>query len=435
MNSKRGKWSQYEILKADEKIKPYLVHTELFTEESFYQNLRKRLVVRPCYSPAEISVSLFEEKEGTYKIQTGTFSAAFTGKKDAFQYVSQACAKEKFHILQDLSFSIHKNEKPVELFVTLHRDSFSVWRVAEVMGKNNLLSQKEITAFQETFQKAAVHTVLCLEKHYPACSTFVLEIGCSQEKWWIQDVNLDFSKSKWNHHQALSSIKELSPYLPPTQLATAHTIFHFLKTYKQVMLKPCLGQWGKGIIQVSTIKEDVFEVHNKRKKFVVEGQTAFINYLYTNYLSKERYIVQKTIQLATINNCVFDLRIMVQRKNAACAWEVTGRAAKVSVRDFIVTNVAKSIIPLEEALKKSFLQTNATKLASEIDHICLIAARHLGDYYPVISRIGLDIGLDKDGRSWLIEANLVPDVSLFKQLQDQSIYEKIINKSKNDQTD
>ena len=101
------------------------------------------------------------------------------------------------------------------------------------------------------------------------------------------------------------------------------------------MLKPCLGQWGIGIVQVSWVQEDVFEVHNERKKQIIVGRVALIDFLQTNYLSKESYIVQEKIPLATINNRFFDARIMVQRADQS-EWEVTAKVAKISEKNILL---------------------------------------------------------------------------------------------------
>jgi hypothetical protein len=38
---------------------------------------------------------------------------------------------------------------------------------------------------------------------------------------------------------------------------------------------------------------------------------------------------------------------------------------------------------------------------------------------------GLDIGIDKYGKPWFIEANLVPDISIFRFLPDKTMLNRI----------
>ncbi|MEK4229210.1 YheC/YheD family protein [Solibacillus sp. FSL H8-0538] len=430
MEITRGRWSQYQILNANEKTKPYVVHTELFNEQSFYQNLNQQLVIRPCFGSKEIHVFLIPGEKEKYKIQNESFSMIFNNKSDVYNYLENICTTEKYYILQDFSFLNNRNEEAVELFVTMHRDQFFNWSVTAVLEKNGFLKQKEIDFIIQKLDDSAIQTVLCLEKHYPECPTIVLDIGILKEEWYIRDIFLHFSKSKWSQYQVLSFVDELAAYLPHTQLATTHTILHFIQEHKQVMLKPCLGQWGIGIVQVSWLQGDVFEVHNERKKRLIEGRASLIDYLQTHYLSQKSYLVQERIPLATIEDCIFDARVMVQRENRGSNWEVTAKVAKISSKKYIVTNVATSIILLEEALQKSKINSDPQKLLSKLNEICMIGALYLGNCYLDITRIGMDIGIDKKGDIWIFETNLVPDVSLFKRLQDQSIYEKIIKKNK-----
>ena len=430
MKMTRGRWSHYQLLNANEKMKPYIVHTELFNEQSFYQNSYQHFVIRPCFGSTEINVFLMEGDKKQYNVQNGSFSTTFTKKTEVFNYLIKECSKEKYYILQDLSFLARRQEEAVELLVTVHRDPLLNWSVSTVLEKKGLLKPQEIDSIKQTLYDSAIETALCLEQHYPECSTIVLDIGLLKEKWYIRDMILHYSKSKWSQYQILSRVDELAVYLPQTQLATPHTILHFIQKYKQVMLKPCLGQWGIGIVQVSWIKGDIFEVHTERRKQIVEGRLSLIDYLHTRYLSKESYLVQEKIPLATISDSIFDARVMVQRENQNSKWEVTAAAAKIPIKNYIVTNVAKAIIPLEEALQKSIIKRDSQKLLSKINEICMIAALSLGDRYLTVTGIGMDIGIDKNGGIWIFETNLVPDVSLFKKLADQSMYEKIIKKKK-----
>lgn len=140
----RGRWSQYQILNANEKIKSYVVHTELINKHNFHQNLHQHLVIRPCFGSTEISVILMGGDKKQYKVQNGSFWTTFTRKTDVFNYLDNVCTQEKYYILQDFSFLNNRNEEAVELFITMHRDQFFNWSVTAVLEKKGLLKQKEI---------------------------------------------------------------------------------------------------------------------------------------------------------------------------------------------------------------------------------------------------------------------------------------------------
>ncbi|MDR7077617.1 hypothetical protein J2Y03_002641 [Neobacillus niacini] len=45
--------------------------------------------------------------------------------------------------------------------------------------------------------------------------------------------------------------------------------------------------------------------------------------------------------------------------------------------------------------------------------------------YPNARMWGLDIGIDQFGKPWFIEANLVPDISIFRYLSDKTMLNRI----------
>ncbi|MDF2856259.1 MAG: hypothetical protein K0Q87_2110 [Neobacillus sp.] len=427
----KGRWSLYQLLNSSEKLKTYLLSTAIFNEHLFDKNPPPpHFMIRPCFGSTKMNVSS-KEKEEQYSINNGNFSIDFNGISEVLDYLNDACKEERFYILQDLSFLHNKNKTLHNLYVTVQRRKNSKWTVADIFEKSGLLIQDELSLVEKQFHDIFIETARCLESPFPECTTLVLDIGMIQEKLWIQDVELHFSKSKWCQYQILKTKKELSPFLPDTQLATPMTILNFLEKYKQVMLKPCMGQWGLGIVQCTLKKGEVFELHIERNLHIIEGRKEFIHYLLEHFLLKKTYMVQERIQLATIEDCVFDTRVMVQREDPAFEWEVTANAVKIASKKFIVTNVARALLPLDLALEKSNIKNLSTEsIIIRLDQICINAANHLGEHFKDIIMIGMDVGIDVHGNIKMIETNLVPDISLFKKLSDKSVLEKIKNKMK-----
>ncbi|MBS2967846.1 YheC/YheD family protein [Metabacillus sp. KIGAM252] len=425
----RGRWSQYQTLQANENINSYLLKTDLFMEDSFLKNLQHHLTIRPCFGREEIRVSKIAGREDQFKVIDvfGRTESTLSGKKEVYHHLNDLCKTDQFYILQDTDLLRTKDAPIFELLVTVHRDLRFIWQVTDIIEKNGLTNRRQMKSILKMVNDAAIEAALCLVGDEADCSTIIIEFGLLLDKLWIQDIELHFSKSKWSQYQLLSFNDDLSRFLPHTQLATPNTFFSFIKKYRQVMLKPCNGQWGIGVIKVSLKKGGIFEVHSERKKVELKGQQEITDYLQTHYFSKDRYIIQNRIKLGTIDDCIFDARVMVQREDSNSTWEITAKVAKIATKDFIVTNVAKSILLLEEALgNSSNNKRKIKKLLSKIDRICKIGALYLGDYYQDVTCIGMDIGIDHRGRIWIFETNLVPDITLFKRLQDRSIYEKII---------
>ncbi|WP_458411565.1 YheC/YheD family protein [Schinkia sp. CFF1] len=431
MKSSEGRLNIYKILKENEIIEPYLLPTVLFKRKAFEQLLQQHLVIRPCHAFSKVSVSSVKENEERYHILKSNISTVLTGKLDVYQYLTKICNEDRFYILQDMNF-LNDPSEVVEFFVTVVRGEDSKWSVASIHDKNGSSSKWVLHFLQNKIQHISTETAVCLEQHYPECAAIVLEIGKIKGKLWIQDINLHFPKSKWGQYQMLNAFKGLSPYLPNTELFTQKILFESLKKYKEIMLKPCKGQLGRGIVKISALEGAAFGVHNEKRKSTIKGKNELLDYLHTHFLYKDAYIVQERINLATIEGSLFDIRVMVQRENTTTEWEITGKLVKVASNNFTVTNVAKSLLLVEDALQKSSIENiPPDQLFAKVDEICLLAAEQLERYFQEITFIGMDVGIDDKGRIKLIETNLYPDISIFKRLHDQSMYERIINIGRN----
>lgn len=123
-------------------------------------------------------------------------------------------------------------------------------------------------------------------------------------------------RDKWKDYRLLKREKALQINLPETKLLTKKSLWEMMKKYNQVIIKPRNGSQGRGITQISSLGNNLFEIHAENKKVTLTGRE---NVYYQLKISKKalrnkRYIVQQRVPLATINDCPFDLRVMVQRK-------------------------------------------------------------------------------------------------------------------------
>ncbi|WP_342432068.1 YheC/YheD family protein [Neobacillus sp. FSL H8-0543] len=235
------------------------------------------------------------------------------------------------------------------------------------------------------------------------------------------------SVGKWTKHKLMMEDGRLSSFLPDTQYLNRSSLNTMLEKYNQIMVKPCFGYQGLGIIQISSLTDGNFELHIGHRKTIINGIEQIYDYLKENHFpsKRQRYIVQERIPLATINKNPFDFRVMVQRKKSSSEWAVTGKLAKVAANNFVITNAAKAILSVEDAIEKSLINNEKIKdIAAELEEVSLLIAQQLANSYTKKRVYGIDLGIDLDGKVWIIEANLTPAVSMFKFLNDGS-YETI----------
>jgi hypothetical protein len=217
----------------------------------------------------------------------------------------------------------------------------------------------------------------------------------------------------------------LREYLPDTSLFTPDKLWEYTDKYPVVMLKPSGGGGGAGIIQLTKLEAGVYQVHAGSGKRVIAGKDQTLAHVRSLFRPKP-YVLQPRIPLGKINGRPFDVRVMVQRKRRT-PWRVTGWLAKVAGPGFVVTNIARSrgkVLPLQTAIQLSNVPASP-ELLTLIRKVALIVAERLGKTFPQLRMIGLDMGIDVNGKPWIIEANFRPAISLFRKLHDQTFFRRI----------
>jgi len=117
------------------------------------------------------------------------------------------------------------------------------------------------------------------------------------------------SRDKIQTYQTLRSFfkKEKVAMQPETALYTKDNAPHWLKKFNYLFFKPQTGSKGRGIFSIRKV-EDRFVLNQKRpvtRKVLIKKISQFTK--------KETYIVQQGIEVLTINNAPFDIRVLVQR--------------------------------------------------------------------------------------------------------------------------
>ncbi|WP_254119557.1 YheC/YheD family protein [Bacillus sp. FJAT-29790] len=238
---------------------------------------------------------------------------------------------------------------------------------------------------------------------------------------------MSVSVGKWTKYKLILEDENLASHLPVTKLFKEESLWELMDLYSELMIKPSFGHKGKGVIQITSFGEDKFGVQAGLNKITIHGKKPLFKYLRENHCSpKRQYIIQKWISLAKIEDSPIDIRVIVQRKRKSSEWIVTGKLAKIARDGFIITSAAKELVPVEEAIERSSLNSQLIqKILIELDQVSLNTARQLEKYYTKSRLIGLDMGIDQEGKIWIIEANLTPNIAMFNKVEDKSDYETI----------
>jgi len=240
--------------------------------------------------------------------------------------------------------------------------------------------------------------------------------------------------NKWETHLALQNIPEVSEYLPPTNLVeTPEDIKHFLSLYNPVFLKPSSGSLGRRIIKVEATDKGRFRyMYRSREKQTIEGTaadfTSLMNFL-RPVMGKRNYIVQKDLQLALFEKCPFDIRALAQKDNRG-NWRRTKIYVRKAAPGSFLSNLSDGAHPwaittvLKEVFNCDFLAGEG--LGEEIRNAVKTIPPALEQGTGLIwGELGIDLGIDRNGKIWLIEINSKP----FRALVSDRCSLKVIERS------
>ncbi|TJY42593.1 YheC/YheD family protein [Cohnella pontilimi] len=235
--------------------------------------------------------------------------------------------------------------------------------------------------------------------------------------------------SKWEIQELYSRHPELRKLLPPMAILTPHSLSKFLHKYKSVYIKGRHEHTGSGIIKAWKTETGYRYVRVKGAPVDVRS----IDELYEKVKdgrSARSVLIQKTIDLATMDGRPFSIRVQVMRDRNR-VWRYAGMIVKVAGEDSVVTNVRRGggyAATIEHALARSLgygpLKTRRVK-RKLIDYGYQLV-RYAAKKGIRTHEAGLDLGIDRDGNIWVIEANLAyPSYKLFDRLEDKTYYRRV----------
>lgn len=235
--------------------------------------------------------------------------------------------------------------------------------------------------------------------------------------------------NKFHKNQLLMEDPQLANLIPETKIFNKINLLSFLNKYKKVVVKPSRGSLGKGVIIVTEVGIEEYELLILNKKKHITGQNTLFTYLKKQENNLIPNIVQYYIPLAKVCERPIDLRYITQRKDHE--WIITGKYAKVAKEGYAVTNFeyGSTVLTVEDALNHSTMQNvNKNELLAKLDYITLSIANCLAHYFTKHMIWGCDLGIDDTGKIWIIEVNAAPQTQGFLELESlATMYKEIEN--------
>jgi len=231
-------------------------------------------------------------------------------------------------------------------------------------------------------------------------------------------------QGKWTIQQALLQNDLFKAYLPYTELSlhTQH-IMEWLNHKKEAILKPQSGSQGRGVLHITKHTEHRYHVRGRDQKNQLMNikfdKTSNFKHWIHEFIAKRKYIIQEYLSLTTAAAESFDIRSLMQ-KNYEGHWQHTGMAIRRGAPGSVTSNLhgggsAEEVFPF---LKLHYSEKIALEIQSTIHRLSKKIPPHLEQQCGRLFELGIDFGVDQQGKVWILEVNSKPGRAVFRKLHN-----------------
>ena len=222
----------------------------------------------------------------------------------------------------------------------------------------------------------------------------------------------DHFLNKWQVYDLLKTTS-IQSLLPETKLYKNYTtITDILSIYPVIYLKPTNGSLGRGIIRIQKRGTEYLVRLSRITGSVSLNFNSFSQMIkqLAPRLKSEPYIAQAGIDLISIKHRPVDFRILVQKDDTG-NWSITSMVARVADEKQFVSNLARggTQSKIINAIRLSNLRDKQkTSRDHFINYSIAIAKQIEASGVGHFAELGIDLGLDVNGKIWLLEVNSKP---------------------------
>lgn len=233
-------------------------------------------------------------------------------------------------------------------------------------------------------------------------------------------------RGKWESYQILSQHENLLPFLPSTELVTSSKVLQkWLSGNRSCIVKPVGGSLGQGVIRLKKEENKVILKGRNLKNHIINEKISDGNRLYLHlvrFFRGRTFLIQPYLSLSTPKGEPFDIRVLVQKTaiEPKQSWSITGIAVRQGMNGGITSNLhgggrAYSVKPF---LAKLFPEEKVNEILASIQLLAQETPVCLENRHGPLIELGMDIGVDRQGKVWLIELNSKPGREIFRQLHE-----------------
>ena len=200
----------------------------------------------------------------------------------------------------------------------------------------------------------------------------------------------------------------------------------FLRRHRKIVIKPNGGSHGRGVAAIQQ-SESGYLVHGRTREnrffqLTFNDESSLKQWL-NRFVATTRYVMQPYLQLTTPDGRPYDLRMLIQ-KNERGEWITTGMAIRTGKPHSLTSNLhgggrAERAVPF---LLRHFHRDQVDDIMEKIRWLATVVPPHIERHHGRLLELGLDVGIDTDGRVWLLEVNSKPGRSVFVLTGQKDVY-------------
>ncbi|SES10732.1 YheC/YheD family protein [Salipaludibacillus aurantiacus] len=219
------------------------------------------------------------------------------------------------------------------------------------------------------------------------------------------------SFDKYTQYKVLRKKSSTASALPITRelsLSKKQQLFQFINRHSNVYIKAKYSFQSRGVMRVRKKGTNSFEYlyfYRKRIKRGTVSKTQLMKTL-TSFFKRKTLFIQKEIPIFTHSGKPFDIRVEMNKTPEG----------KPKVSAYCVKEHPKGVFTSKNSnsyklrnffrMKYNYSDQYVTSLIKKIDQVCYTTYEVLESGYGPLGEISVDLGLDKKGELWIIEANL-----------------------------
>ncbi|KHD84574.1 glutathione synthetase [Heyndrickxia ginsengihumi] len=222
--------------------------------------------------------------------------------------------------------------------------------------------------------------------------------------------------NKLEVHERLFQDEKIEKYLPETHLLTSnHQIEQMLATYGHVYIKPINGSLGIGVHQIIYDRNTnayYCRYHDGKNHLLrFTSIEALMNHVFAKK-QRSQLMIQQGIKLMREDKRSIDFRVHTN-KDINGDWKVSAIAAKVAGIGSPTTHIKAGgeVKTLEELFFDTEMRMEIKEM---LEQTALELAQSIEEHVEgIVGEIGFDLGIDKENKIWLFEANSKPGRHIF----------------------